>query len=106
MKQLTDNDKRLIAAHAMPGYASDDFCDVFLDLCDRAFTIYDDREGGDLYDIASDAIDNGLIYSADQWAVLRQYSADVASADWGDACEGLQRDIVKALEEYEEAIED
>ena len=106
MKQLTDHDKRLIAAHAMPGYASDAFGEVFFNLCERAFAIYDDREGGDLYDIASEAVDSGLIYDVDQWAVLRQYSASVDSANWGDALEDLQRDIVKALEEYEEAIED
>ena len=105
MNQLTDYDKRRIAARVMPR-GRDAFIDVFFDLCERAFAIYDDREGGDLYDIASDAIDNGLIYSADQWEVLRHYSASVDRANWGDALEDLQNDLIKALEGYEEAIGD
>lgn len=69
--------------------------DVFVDLVDRA--MMEDCE--DSYECVSQAIDEGLIYTNDQWTMYRFY------CDMGDPVEqmyeGLLNDLVEIVEEIQ-----
>lgn len=68
----------------------DDFCRVVEDIVDRVVSDYEgDPEDDEFYESVWSAIDDGLIYTKDQWAVLEHY------------CTPSEADFQKAMEEFE-----
>ena len=82
--------------------------DVIDDLVDRAQSMYDDGDYGDIDDCIRQAIDDGLIYTKDVYSLLEHYG----SIDTGDIImsyyDDLYNDIYGRIEEHEdlEAEED
>lgn len=73
----------------------DSFYETTVDVVERAI---DYAEDGDLYDAAFQAMDESLIYTQDQWDMMALYQSP-QEANFDDAWESYQSDIVKVLEE-------
>lgn len=49
------------------------------------------------YDELFQAMDAGLIFTADQWEVMAYYCS-IEEADWGVALEGFENDLMECLD--------
>lgn len=74
-----------------------DFENLFEDVLDRAVDIYNDQEERDDYEAVIRAIDDGLIYYADQWTVLKYYFTP-QDANFEKAIELFSQDLLTALD--------
>ena len=72
------------------------FLDLVADLIDRI----DEIETCDAYEAVNEAIDEGLIYTADQWRVIEWYCTP-DKANYLDAIESLTDDLVAIVEEIQ-----
>lgn len=75
---------------------TDNFFDIADDIIDRIDE--DDFINEDSYDAVSKAVDEGLIYTNDQWEVLKHY-CNPSDADFDYAIEEFINDIVNIAEE-------
>lgn len=76
---------------------------IMSDLLDRV----EDEEIGkaDPFDLAIDAIDNGLIYTDDIWEVMKYYQTP-QDANQAQAIENLTEDLAKIIEELAEGVDE
>ena len=74
-----------------------DFLDIFAILLDRALANYDEQEEKDLFDAVNDAIGEGLIWTVDEWTVMKFYRTP-QDANLADACDALREDIHNVAE--------
>jgi len=77
-----------------PG-ASWEFLKIAEDIADRAESYQ--QEGHDIEEAVSQAIDDGLIYTRDQWEVLAYYCTP-EGADFGYSMEQFAQDVHNLLE--------
>lgn len=73
-------------------YDNDKFISVFTDLLERCeYDISDSTTTDELYDIICENVDNGLIYTADLWAVYMHY------CNMGDSTDFMYNDLYDDL---------
>ena len=80
--------------------------DVISDLIDRAQSMLNDGDYGDMEDCVRQAIDEGLIYTSDVYALLEHYGSIDDSTIIDSFYEDLFSDVLDGLEEPEEEEED
>lgn len=78
-----------------PG-ASWEFLKIAEDLAERAESYQE--EGHDITEAINQALEDGLIYTKDQWEVLAYYCTP-SDADFNYALENLANDLVALLED-------
>lgn len=83
---------------------TDQFESTFADCVDRAMNRME--EGNfETEDATSEAIDEGLIYYSDQWAVLEQYCTP-AEANWQEALEQFWDDVHRCVSDLYEHLKE
>lgn len=60
-----------------------------------------DEDETDAGEAVSEAIDSGLIYTADQWTVIAYYSDPSDPKSFSEACEDFYGDLLECVEEGE-----
>lgn len=76
--------------------STDAFLDIAADIVDRVN--FDNITEDDAYEEVWQAIDDGLIYSEDQWEVMKHYQSP-DEANWESAIEEFSSDIASIVEE-------
>ncbi len=85
------------AIDLISGPAADKYFDLLVDVADRAIANVEHRGHEDYYDAAWSAIDEGMIYTDDQWLIMR-YFQNPSEANLQEAFESMAEDLVKVLE--------
>ncbi len=85
------------AIDLISGPAADKYFDLLVDVADRAVANVEHRGHEDYYDAAWSAIDEGMIYTDDQWLIMR-YFQNPSEANLQEAFESMAEDLVKVLE--------
>lgn len=109
--------KRYLRKPLKEELSNDDIYDVIYDVIDENSSIRDDviEIAKDIIDRVDDysdeddiyySLDEGLIYDADQWTILRYYSDSIASADWDSAFGSFYDDLIKICNKLEELKEE
>lgn len=80
------------AIELISGPFSDKYLDLLVDLSRRAIENFN----GDVYDAATTALDEGLIYKEDNWTIM-EYCQDPENANLSEAIGSTTDDIVKVL---------
>ena len=73
----------------------DDILTVAEDILDRFESIHED--GGDVYDDLFQAMNEGMIYTADQWTMM-QYYCTPQDASFEDAWMSFEGDLLSIIE--------
>ena len=76
-------------------YASSEMIDLVEDMLDR---IDEDELKNDPYEAVSEAMDSGLIYTADEWTMIEHYCTPI-DADFQLAWESFQNDLMACIED-------
>lgn len=77
--------------------AADKYFNLLVDIVKRAIGISEELGAEDLYDAAEEAVDEGMIYTDDQWLIMR-YFQNPSEANLQEAFELLTNDVVSVLE--------
>lgn len=75
-------------------FNSFDIIDLARDVLDRFESIHED--GGDVYDDLFQAMDEGLIYTADQWTMIEYYCTP-QTADFDAAWADFESDLLQVI---------
>lgn len=97
---VSEEDIRTAVSKELGGSATDAFFDLVVDLVDRAISdleMEDHDESEDLYQTVAGAVDEGLVYTRDEWEVLKHYCSP-ANADLQIATEDLISDVVSIVD--------
>ena len=70
--------------------------DAMLSLAEDILSRYIDMNDEDEYDRLYQAMDEGLIYTADQWEMIKYYCTP-ANADFNNAWDDFTSDLMKAI---------
>lgn len=98
MKNIIYTNEDFLKAKKFADIGNDwDFNNLFDDILERAVDIYNDQEERDDYEAINKAIDDGLIYYADQWNILKHYCTP-SNVNFEIAAESFSQDLLTALD--------
>lgn len=95
-----ESDIRKAVSRFYKGHYTDSFFNLVVDLVDRTISNLEveDHTDTDLYQAVMQAIDEGLVYTSDQWEVIHHYCVP-SNADLDIAIEGITSDVAKITDE-------
>lgn len=77
---------------------NDDFYDLFKNIVERTLANIDETtDTSDLYDVVWQSMDEGMIYTADQWTMLQEY-CEPQKADFDEAWSSMSSDVERVVQ--------
>lgn len=99
LKEELDDQKITSAIYdALGNIYNDDFYELIKDIVERAwYYVEEDTTEDDLWDIVYRAMDDGMMYTENQWTMLKEY-CEPQNVDFDDAWSSMESDVFEIIQ--------